>query len=706
MRPGDGNMGYKNLIKRSLEFLIGVMLLSMAAVRPLTGDGALKTVEGVFTYTGVEKPVSTLWPRNINPLHIMIVFTKWKGESPGDSLAPYWANELFSGVTGSINDYFKSVSFGQYSVTGGFYPKVIEMPADTTFYKRSDAYTIDVIKILDQLPDFNFADYDNDGIDGIPNSVDDDGYVDYLVLMPRSHPYNFIFKNANGVMNLSLPEPYVTNDLRPYGQRIIIDKNSGCIAVARQKSVAMGTIVAEIAHAYGALDLMDKMYDTPETDSAGAGWWDVLSWGATGWDSTGIPMGPCAYNRMLMNCIGVNNTNLVDLYGAREGIRIKPVGNPDGKVYRIGISSMEYFLIEHRSRESSYFYDMQIPKSGLLIWHVNENESNSSEELKLCDLECPDGRFQDKGYPLGLKPDPLKGRDNLDFWSRDVSYRTEYAGNLGDITDVFDGAAYTEFTDRTNPNTRSERNPNYPSGIEIYNIHFEGEEIVFDCVASSTPSIRPPSLPIIGSAYQRSKANAPARPEGSAKTAYLVNSGSNLRPDLLIVESGESLVVRNVEKLTPHQLHEAAITALTGGENPGNASVTRQNIPPEAFSAVLGDYDLRPEDITGGKSLRLVQKMILEQNRQELPFVLRVHQNYPNPFNAETTIPYLISREGPVTIEVYNILGQKTLELDQGVRKTGAHAARLNANGLASGIYFYRLRGAGVSQTKRFTLIR
>ncbi|MHB9029270.1 MAG: T9SS type A sorting domain-containing protein, partial [Candidatus Latescibacterota bacterium] len=490
------------------------------------------------------------------------------------------------------------------------------------------------------------------------------------------------------------------------GQRIIVDRSSGCLAVARQKSVAMGTIVAEISHAYGALDLMDKMYEIPETDSAGAGYWDVLAWGATGWAGSGIPMGPCAYNRMLMNCIGINNANLVDLYGAREGIRIKPVGNPEGKVYRIGISDSEYYLIEHRSKESGFFYDMQIPRSGLCIWHVNETESNSSEELKLCDLECADGRFRDKGYPLGIKPDPINGRDNLDFWSRDISYHTEYNGNMGDETDVFDGVTFTEFSDRTNPNSRSEDNLNYSSGIEIYNIRREGEEIVFDCVSSSRPSVKPPSLPVLGTAFQRSKANAPARPEGVGKTVYLVNSRSSARPNLLVTESGETLQVRDIGSLQPHELHEAVLMSLTGGRDPGNAAVSRKNISPEAFSAAVRDFNIRPEDITGGRSLRMVQKVVLEKNRQELPFVLQIRQNHPNPFNAETIIPYLLSGDGPVMLEVYNILGQKVLESYQGWRTRGSHAAHLSADGLGSGIYFYRLRGAAVSQTKRFTLLR
>ena len=57
---------------------------------------------------------SAPWPRRLNPVHIVVVFTKFKGESPGDSLAPSWADALFDDTIGSIPDFFSSISFGKY----------------------------------------------------------------------------------------------------------------------------------------------------------------------------------------------------------------------------------------------------------------------------------------------------------------------------------------------------------------------------------------------------------------------------------------------------------------------------------------------------------------------------------------------------------------------------------------------------------------
>lgn len=78
-------------------------------------------------------------------------------------------------------------------------------------------------------------------------------------------------------------------------------------------------------------------------------------------------------------------------------------------------------------------------------------------------------------------------------------------------------------------------------------------------------------------------------------------------------------------------------------------------------------------------------------------FVLE--QNYPNPFNPTTNIPYQLKERSKVTLEVYNALGQKVATLVDAVQERGNYAPTFNAATLASGMYFYRLRAQGSSQT-------
>ncbi len=652
---------------------------------------------------GAGKTASLNWPRNTDPLRALIVFTRFKGEAPGDSLAPAWAKTLFDGSIGSVNDYFNTVSFGTIRVIGTYLPKIYEMPYDINHYAKSEIYAQDILKMLAADPSFRFADYDNDGPDGIPNSGDDDGYVDYLVLMPRSRPYDFILKLATGVMTLPLPSDFVTQEKRPFGLPVIVDKYSGSLAVAATRAQAVTILTAEIAHVFGGVDLMDKEYVDPENDSAGAGNWDVLAWGANGWGNSGIPAGPCAYNRMLMNCVGPLNSNLVDIYGSAKGLRLREAGNPRGYIYRIMISAEEYFLIEHRSNSGSFYYDYGIPQSGILIWHINERESNSTERKKLCDLECADGKFRDFGFPKGLKPDPLNGSDNLDFWAHDAEYCSLHYGNLGDATDVFDGTTYTSFNTITNPNSFSDATGTQ-TGIAIFNIHREGEEMVFDCSAAFSPAVLLPRLPIVGMGYQRSKSRTP-QVQTTQKAVYLAARKTTSQPELMVAVSGDSLYTLNVSEKSRLDVQRSIDSFLLAGIDLKGVQVVREPVTGVEFEQVLGETGERALKTTAD-SFRMVQKLSVRRASGSLPFVMEVRQNYPNPFNGETTIPYILSEPGRVRLEVFDVLGRKVAEHDEGYLGTGYHTARFSSDRLASGVYFYRIGGVTVSGTKRFVIVK
>ncbi len=77
-----------------------------------------------------------------------------------------------------------------------------------------------------------------------------------------------------------------------------------------------------------------------------------------------------------------------------------------------------------------------------------------------------------------------------------------------------------------------------------------------------------------------------------------------------------------------------------------------------------------------------------------LPISFKLSQNYPNPFNPSTTINYSIAKSGLVTLKIYDILGKLVKTLVNGYEYKGEHKTVFDADkyGLASGIYFYRLK--------------
>ena len=85
----------------------------------------------------------------------------------------------------------------------------------------------------------------------------------------------------------------------------------------------------------------------------------------------------------------------------------------------------------------------------------------------------------------------------------------------------------------------------------------------------------------------------------------------------------------------------------------------------------------------------------------QIPDDFQLEQNYPNPFNPSTKIKFFLKESGKVSLDVYNVLGQKVDEMINEELSSGFHDAEFNANNLSSGIYIYRLNVKG-----KFTSVR
>jgi hypothetical protein len=81
-------------------------------------------------------------------------------------------------------------------------------------------------------------------------------------------------------------------------------------------------------------------------------------------------------------------------------------------------------------------------------------------------------------------------------------------------------------------------------------------------------------------------------------------------------------------------------------------------------------------------------------------------QNYPNPFNGETTIVFDLAEEGPISLNVYNSMGQLVTTLHDGNLGTGTHKFAFKGNNVSAGIYYYTLTGEGFKETRRMVLVK
>jgi len=129
---------------------------------------------------------------------------------------------------------------------------------------------------------------------------------------------------------------------------------------------------------------------------------------------------------------------------------------------------------------------------------------------------------------------------------------------------------------------------------------------------------------------------------------------------------------------------------------------------PEGLS-VFDDYIL-VADQTSLMLLRFTRTDV-EEDGSILPNQIALLQNYPNPFNASTLIEFGIAEEGRVMLAVYDLLGRKVIELLNADMAIGQHSVLWDGkdqagNQVRSGIYFYTLREAQRTITKKMVLLK
>ena len=112
------------------------------------------------------------------------------------------------------------------------------------------------------------------------------------------------------------------------------------------------------------------------------------------------------------------------------------------------------------------------------------------------------------------------------------------------------------------------------------------------------------------------------------------------------------------------------------------------------------EYDSIDYALNNGRLVTAVK----EHHNSTVQFQLR--QNYPNPFNPSTTISYLLSAAGDVSLKVFDVLGREVATLVKEKKQAGTHCVNFDGSSLASGVYFYRLRVNDQSTAKKMMFMK
>ena len=174
-------------------------------------------------------------------------------------------------------------------------------------------------------------------------------------------------------------------------------------------------------------------------------------------------------------------------------------------------------------------------------------------------------------------------------------------------------------------------------------------------------------------------------------TGQLDNAGERLT---LVNAAGDTLISLRYNDKAPWPIEP---------DSTGQSLVAREVIP-------LGDPSL-PEYWTASREIhgspgRDDGTNSVENNFNEKLQTFELTQNYPNPFNPSTMIEFQIPNSRYVTLEIYNVLGQKVATIVSEKLNPGVYKYEWQAHNLPSGIYYYRLQAGEFEKVRKMILLK
>jgi M6 family metalloprotease-like protein len=308
----------------------------------------------------------------------------------------------------SVHNYYKEVSYGVVNIdpgvqNGAAAGKWLDLPSNRTYYgrdKTSGGYVTDdgwsrdgqwwtqgkVQLVIDacnaaDAAGVDFGKYDNDGPDGIPNSTDDDGIVDHVLLIFSGNGQNHYGRDTSE--NSGPDDNGGAND---YGRDLIwpsrIQYSMGTYDTKQvigatlnpedpDYNVPVGVICHEFGHDLGLPDL----YDTDGSTNAVVGKWELMDSGTYNTNSSGAarPAHPGAWCKEQLGWIDpivINESN-----NNQGVVQVNHTAGPtnDSVCYKIKIENEnEYYLVENRNKTKDT-YDEGLSDRGILIWHIDDD---------------------------------------------------------------------------------------------------------------------------------------------------------------------------------------------------------------------------------------------------------------------------------------------------------------------------------------------
>lgn len=202
---------------------------------------------------------------------------------------------------------------------------------------------------------------------------------------------------------------------------------------------------------------------------------------------------------------------------------------------------------------------------------------------------------------------------------------------------------------------------------------------------------------------QKPDVSAPGQAIGAARS-----SAASFSNPVLLTPNGKYVIEQGTSMAAPHVAGLVALM-LEAKPNLTSAQIRSAINTTARKDAFTGANATATAQWGSGKvdaqaALQTVLSVQKESENVPLDFVLQ--QNYPNPFNPSTKIQFAIPQRSFVTLKVYSMLGEEVATLVNDQIEPGEYSATFNADGLASGVYFYTLATGTSFISKKMMLVR
>ena len=399
-----------------------------------------------------------------------------------------------SEYTGSMRDYYREISNGDFAI-GGTITQWWRAPENYSFYCNADGES---------------GTEDDNGYRPYPENVQ--GLIEAaLAALDRNIDYSVFDNDADGfldalfIVHSGPGAEAVVNEEERAGyfwshKWQIDDVEYDGITISTYSIEPQDGTIGVFCHEFGHVVGLPDLYDT-DGSSEGIGEWGLMSgggWGHRAGDPAGSsPTHMCGWSKMILNWVSVT-----DIRNRVENLVISPVAN-EQTIFRLWVNDQEpeeYFLLENRRRigfdaglvRRQIDWDLGASE-GLLITHIYEGAGNNrNDSLRWVDVEEASPVFINGNALEHLNGDRVFGDDqnlyhpnrgdNGDLWpgfSELTEDSTDWAGNRD----------RTHFGNQTIPS--SDSNDGIPSLIDVSNIRLDEENIICNI------TVDPPDAPLL-----------------------------------------------------------------------------------------------------------------------------------------------------------------------------------------------------------------